>query len=512
MLRNLTRTTIKHASKGARAMSMAPKIVLPKTGALIDGQWHSSSNTFETINPATEEVIAAVTNAGAEEVNHAVEAATIAFYEGEWGKMGGYGRGKLLNRLADLIEANMEELAMLEVLDNGKSMGEAMFADLPLTIQCYRYYAGWADKIHGQVVSPSGPITGVDNIFGYIEKEPVGVVGQIIPWNFPLLMMAWKLGPALAAGCTSVLKVAPQTPLSALRIGELLLEAGLPPGVVNILPGDDNCGKLVAAHPGFDKLAFTGSTGVGRKIMMAAAQANNMKRVTLELGGKSPIIVFNDADIDNAVAHAHTGLFLNQGQCCCAGSRIFVEDGVYDEFVSKSVTAAKERKVGPGWETQTQQGPQVSQEQLDTVLGYINQGKAAGATLLAGGEAVSHGGKGFFVEPTVFADVTDDMAIAEEEIFGPVMSIMKFSDIDEVVARANNTDYGLAAAIFSKDLAKARMTAKRIRAGTIWINCYDTFDASLPFGGFKSSGIGRELGEAGLANYLESKTMAISMG
>eukprot|EP01045_Picozoa_sp_COSAG04_P008463 COSAG04_NODE_468_length_13857_cov_28.468382_9_plen_461_part_00 len=431
-----------------------------QTSAMINNEWVGGTEKMVTLNPATESAIGDVTNCREKEVDMAVEAATDAFYHGEWSQTGGYERGKMLNRLADLIEANAEELALLECLDNGKTVGEATGADLPLTIQCYRYYAGWADKIHGSVVSPSGPVTG-NNIFGYVEKEPVGVVGQIIPWNFPLLMQAWKLGPALATGCTSVLKVAPQTPLSALRVGELIQEAGFPAGAVNIIPGDDETGKIVANHPGFDKIAFTGSTSVGKKIMGIAAESDNMKRVTLELGGKSPLIVFADADMEAALAGAHVGLFLNQGQCCCAGSRIFVEDSAYDEFVEKASAAARERTVGPGWMDGNAQGPQVSQEQFDNVMGYINTGKAEGATLMAGGSRAHD--QGYFIEPTVFADVSDDMTIAREEIFGPVMSIMKFSDIDEVVQRANNTDYGLAAAIYSSDFPKARQVAKKVR-------------------------------------------------
>lgn len=323
-------------------------------------------------------------------------------------------------------------------------------------------------------------------------------------------MMAWKFAPAMATGCTSVMKTAPQTPLSALRIGELMMEVGFPKGAFNILPGDDVAGKVLADHPGLDKIAFTGSTGVGRKIMEAASKSNNMKRVTLELGGKSPLIVFADADLDAAVAGAHVGLFLNQGQCCCAGSRIFVEESVYDEFVAKSAEQAKARTVGPGYAEGAMQGPQVSQEQFDTVMGFIQSGKKEGARVVAGGDRAFD--QGYFIEPTVFADVDDDMTIAREEIFGPVMCIMKFKngDIDGVVARANDTDYGLAAAVYTSDFPKARQVTKKLRAGTVWINCYDTFDAALPFGGFKSSGIGRELGESALMNYLEQKTVVVA--
>lgn len=483
--------------------SAPPNVRIPNTGALINNEWVTSSRTFDTLNPATEEVIASVSNSGHAELDAAVGAATDAFYGGEYSQLSGYERGQLLNRLAELIEENKEELALLECLDNGKVLGEARAADLPLTIQVYRYYAGWADKIHGSVVHPGGPFA--KGLTANIEKEPVGIVGQVIPWNFPLLMMSWKIAPAIAAGCSVVLKSAPQTPLTANRIGELILEAGFPKGAINILPGTDETGELLVNHPSFDKIAFTGSTSVGRKIAVAAASAERMKRVTLELGGKSPMVVCNDANVDAAVAIAQVGLFLNQGQACCASGRIFVEDGIYDEFVEKSAAAASQRQVSAGWEEGAVQGPQVSQEQFDNVMGYVNKGKEEGATLLTGGER--HGDKGYFIEPTVFADVSDDMTIAKEEIFGPVMAIMKFSDVDSVIARANNSDYGLAAAVMTKNFTKAQGIAKQLKAGTVWVNCYDTFDAALPFGGYKSSGIGRELGEAGLNSYLEQKTV-----
>lgn len=429
--------------------------------------------------------------------------------------MGGYERGMLMNKLANLMEENAHELAMLEVLDNGKPYAEAINLDLPLSIQCYRYYAGWADKISGSVINPSGPVA--KGNFGYLEREPVGVVGQIIPWNFPLLMQAWKLGPALATGCAVVLKTAPQTPLSANRVGELIIEAGFPAGAVNILPGDDETGKIVAGHEGFDKIAFTGSTSVGRKIMESAAKSDNLQRVTLELGGKSALIIDESADMDLAVNTAGLGLWLNQGQCCCASSRIFVHESRYDEFCARIAEVAKSKPVGAGYGEDHKtldgngkgwpQGPQVSQEQFDSVSGLIAKGVAEGATLAAGGSRF--GDKGYFIEPTVFTDCKDDMTIVKEEIFGPVMSVLKYKDTEEVIKRANASNYGLAASVVSKDFNKARAIAKRLRAGTVWINCYDTFDAALPCGGFKASGIGRELGEAGLAAYTESKTMVI---
>jgi aldehyde dehydrogenase (NAD+) len=482
-----------------------------QTNLLIDGKWvkSASGKTFDTINPATEEVIAKVQEADKADVDRAVEAATKAFYTGPWSEMTGYQRGQILYRLADLIEKNIEELARLEVMDNGKSWAEAIGADLPLVIQCYRYYAGWADKIHGKLLSPGGPIA-QNKHFAYQQYEPVGVVGQIIPWNFPLLMQAWKLGPALATGCTVVMKPAEQTPLTALKIGELLLEAGLPPGVVNILPGfGPTAGAAIASHPKIDKVAFTGSTEVGLLVLKASASAGNLKRVTLELGGKSPNIVLADADIDHAVAQAHLGLFLNQGQCCVAGSRLFVEEKVYGEVVEKSTKMARDRKVGNPLDKNTTQGSQVDKEQFDKIMGYIGKGKSEGARLTTGGERV--GNKGFFIQPTVFADVKDEMSIAKEEIFGPVMSILPFKDLDEVVRRANNTNYGLAAAVFTKDNRKAHYLSSKLRAGTVWVNCYDVFDASLPFGGFKMSGLGRELGEEGLKPYLESKTVVMNI-
>jgi len=493
-------------SRGIRRFSTVPKVTFPNTSALINNAWISCADEMETLNPATEEVITNVVCSDSVLVDQAVDAARAAFYGGEYSKLSGYERGMLLNKLANLIEENAMELALLECIDNGKTLGEANAADLPLSIQCYRYYAGWADKIHGSLIHAGGPFA--KGTFSYLDKEPVGVVGQIIPWNFPLLMQAWKLGPAIAAGCSVVLKTAPQTPLTANRVGELILEAGFPEGAINIVPGNDETGKLVSQHEGLDKIAFTGSTDVGRKIFANAAMSNNMKRVTLELGGKSPLIVCDDANIDAAIEASHMGLFLNQGQCCCASSRIFVQDSIYNEFVEKATSEAKKRVVTAGYEEGAMQGPQVSKEQHDKVLGYIKKGESEGATLMTGGSQVPKD-KGYFVQPTVFADVTDDMTIAKEEIFGPVMSLMKFSDAEEVVARANNTEYGLAAGIFTKSFTTAQKYLKQIRAGTIWVNCYDVFDAALPFGGFKASGIGRELGEAGLEPYVEKKTVVM---
>lgn len=412
-------------------------------------------------------------------------------------------RGRLLYKLADLVEKHADELARLEALDNGKPYSVAKAADLTLSIASYRYYAGWADKVHGKTI----PVAG--NYFNYTKLEPVGVVGQIIPWNFPLLMQAWKLAPALATGNTIVMKPAEQTPLTALRIGELILEAGFPEGVVNMLPGyGPTAGAAIANHMDIDKVAFTGSTEVG-KIVMKAAANSNLKRVSLELGGKSPNIVFADADMAEAVEGCHFALFFNQGQCCCAGSRLFVEAKCYDEFVERSIARAKKRKVGDPFDADTEQGPQIDSDQFDKIMGYIDVGKKEGATLLQGGKRF--GSKGYFIEPTVFVDVKDDMTIAKEEIFGPVMSIIKFNSLDEVIDRANRTTYGLAAAVWTKDIGKAHAIANNVRAGTVWVNCYDVFDPAAPWGGFKQSGIGREMGEYGLSQYSEVKSVIIKL-
>lgn len=489
----------------ATAVTSRPGVEVRAKKLLINNEWTDSvsGKTFPTINPSTGEEICRVAEADALDVDKAVRAARAAFEKGAWRKMSASQRGIRLYRLADLIEKHADELARLEALDNGKPYYIASVADLPLTIACYRYYAGWADKIEGKTI----PVNG--NYFSYTKHEPVGVCGQIIPWNFPLLMQAWKLGPALAAGCTVVMKPAEQTPLTALRVGELIVEAGFPPGVVNLLPGyGPTAGGAIARHMDVDKVAFTGSTEVGHLIMKSAAESN-LKRVTLELGGKSPNIVFADADMDEAVEGSHFALFFNQGQCCCAGSRLFVEEKCYDEFVEKSVARARKRTVGDPFEKSTEQGPQVDNDQFNKVMSYIEAGKQEKAKLLTGGKRV--GDKGYFIEPTVFADVQDNMKIAQEEIFGPVMSILKFKDMAEVVERANKSMYGLAAAVWTKDITKAHAVADSVRAGTVWVNCFDVFDAGTPFGGFKQSGLGRELGEYGLANYTEVKTVTVKL-
>ncbi|MCP6760530.1 MAG: aldehyde dehydrogenase family protein [Fischerella sp. CENA71] len=480
------------------------QVKIGPTQLLINNEWLESvsGKRFETINPATGEVICNVAEADAPDVDKAVEAARSAFQNGEWRKMSATRRGELLYKLADLIEQNIDELARLETLDNGKPL-HSSYGDLKLVIACYRYYAGWADKVQGKTIPINGPY------FCYTRHEPVGVVGQIIPWNFPLLMQAWKLSPALATGNTVVMKTAEQTPLSALRVGELIIEAGFPPGVVNILSGyGPTAGAAIARHMDIDKLAFTGSTEVGHLVMEAAAKSN-LKRVSLELGGKSPNIVFADADMDMAIEGAHHSLFFNQGQCCNAGSRLFVEEKCYDDFVAKSVEKARQRTVGDPFDPNTKQGPQIDQEQFDKIMSYIESGMREGAQMLCGGHR--WGDRGFFIEPTVFADVKNEMKIAQEEIFGPVMSIIKFKDIDEVIHLANTTMYGLAAGVWTKDITKAHAIANNVRAGTVWVNCYHIFDAAAPFGGFKQSGMGRELGEYCLEHYTEVKTVTIKL-
>ncbi len=482
-----------------------PRPKVRQTDCFIGGKWipAASGKTFDTIHPATEEVIAQVAEGDKADIDLAVKAARKQFDGGEWSKMDARDRGRLMYKLADLLEEEAEELAALETLDNGKPIRDSRAADIPLVIDCIRYYAGWADKIHGSTI----PIRG--NFFCYTKREPVGVVGQIIPWNFPALMTAWKWGPALAAGCTIVMKPAEQTPLTCLRMARLAQKAGIPDGVINVVPGyGPTAGAALVAHPGVDKIAFTGE-GTTAKIIQRTA-LETMKRVTFELGGKSPNVVFADADMEAAVHGAHFALYFNQGQCCCAGSRLFVEDDIHDEFVERLQEKNKERIVGDPFDPATEQGPQVDQAQFDKILQYVEYGKQDGAKLVNGGKR--HGSEGYFIEPTMFTNVTDDMRIAKEEIFGPVLSVLKFSDLDEIARRANSTNFGLAAAVWTRDIGKAHTLASKIRAGTVWINCYDVFDAAAPFGGFKESGLGRELGEAGLAAYTELKTVTVSMG
>jgi len=480
---------------------MDPKIHI-QTKLLIDNQWVESvsKKTFAAINPATGEEICKVSEGDKADVDLAVAAASKAFQT--WKNTDGCVRARLLNKLADLVEKNKEELAHLESLNNGKPYSVSLSDDVNLAIMQYRYFAGWADKLQGVQIPHDS------NFLSYTRHEPVGVCGQIIPWNFPLVMQAWKLAPALATGCTVVLKPAEQTPLSALRIGELIVEAGFPPGVVNIINGfGPTAGAAITSHPNIDKVAFTGSTEVGKIIMAEAAKT--LKRVTLELGGKSPLIVCKDADLDKAVELSHYALFYNHGQCCCAGSRLYVHEDIYPQFVEKAGARASKRVTGDPFQKETEQGPIVSQEQFDTVMSYIEKGKKEGAKLVTGGSR--QGDKGFFIQPTVFSDVTDEMTIAREEIFGPVQSIIKFKTLDEAIERANRSAYGLAAGVITKDLSTALRVARDVRAGTVWVNCYDVLRPETPFGGFKQSGMGRENGEYALRNYTEVKTVTIQI-
>ncbi|KAJ3694795.1 hypothetical protein LUZ60_000172 [Juncus effusus] len=491
----------RYSTAAAAEEPISPPVQVNYTKLLINGQFvdSASGKTFPTLDPRTGEVIAHVAEGDVEDVNRAVAAARKAFDEGPWPKMTAYERSCILLRFADLIDKHNDELAALETWDNGKPYDQAAKIEVPMLSRLMRYYAGWADKIHGLIVPADGPH------HVQVLHEPIGVAGQIIPWNFPLLMFAWKVGPALATGNCIVLKTAEQTPLTALYAAKLLHEAGLPEGVINIVSGfGPTAGAALASHMDVDKIAFTGSTETG-KIIQELAARSNLKAVTLELGGKSPFIVMDDADVDHAVELAHFALFFNQGQCCCAGSRTFVHERVYDEFVEKSKARAMRRVVGDPFRKGVEQGPQIDDDQFNKILKYIKLGINSGATLETGGDRA--GNKGFYIQPTIFSDVTDDMTIAQEEIFGPVQSILKFKDLNEVIQRANSSKYGLAAGVFTNNLNTANTLMRALRVGTVWINCFDVFDAAIPFGGYKMSGVGREKGIDSLKNYLQVKAV-----
>jgi len=474
----------------------------------IDGKWvdAESGKTFETPNPATGATLAEVAEADKADIDKAVIAARRAF-EGKWSKMSARDRGRLLYKLSQLIEANAPELAALETADNGKPIRESQYVDIPQVVENFEYFAGYATKIEGETI----PVPG--QMFNYTLREPLGVCGQIIPWNFPLLMAAWKLAPALAAGNTIVLKPAEQTPVNAMELGKLIQEAGFPDGVVNIVPGyGETAGAALASHPGIDKIAFTGSTEVGKIVAREAAQ--NLTKVSLELGGKAPNIVFADADIEQAVNGAMMGIFFNQGQVCCAGSRLFLHEEVKDEFLDNFKNRAAKVKVGDPMNAATQMGPQVSEEQLNRIKGYVDIARGEGATVLTGGESPQlegDFGNGYFFQPTIFSEVKNQMRVAQEEIFGPVVSVITFKDEEDLLKQANDTLYGLSAGIWTRDITRAHRFARDIKAGTVWINTFNMFNAASPFGGYKQSGYGREMGKHALEMYTHVKSVWVDL-
>ena len=473
---------------------------------LINNEWRASSSgkTMEVVNPATEEVIAEVPAADSADVDAAVAAARAAL-DGPWGRMSARERGRLVSKLADRLLERADEVARLETLHNGKPINESRQIEIPAAAECFEYYAGWADKVMGETI----PVKG--NHLTYTLREPIGVVAAIVPWNFPLLLAAWKVAPALACGNTVILKPASQTPLTALALGEIALDVGLPPGVLNVITGPGSkVGQALVAHPGIDKVAFTGDTSTGKAIMRSAA--DTLKKITLELGGKSPNIVLADADLEAAIRGATIGIFYGKGEVCAAGSRLLVDRSIKDEFIDKLAARAKKMVPGDPMDPKTRFGAVASKKQLETVLRYIESGRKEGATLVAGGERTDIGtGKGYFVQPTVFADVKPEMTISREEIFGPVLAAIDFADIDEAIARANDTQYGLAAGVWTRDIKKAHYIARKLQAGTVWINTYNVYDTAAPFGGYKQSGFGREMSAHALEHYTQVKSVWVDL-
>jgi aldehyde dehydrogenase (NAD+) len=489
-----------------KPQSAVANLQSPMKKLLINNEWRPSSSgkTMDVVNPATEEIIAAVAAADASDVDAAVAAARAAL-DGPWGKMSARERGRLVSRLADRLMERVDEVARLETLHNGKPISESRNIEIPAAAECFEYYAGWADKVMGETI----PVKG--NYLTYTLREPVGVVAAIVPWNFPLLLAAWKVAPALACGNTVILKPASQTPLTAIALGEIAIEAGLPPGVLNVITGPGSIiGQALVEHPGIDKIAFTGDTSTGKAIMRSAA--DTLKKITLELGGKSPNIVLADADVDAALRGATIGIFYGKGEVCAAGSRLLVDRAIKDEFLDKLAARTKKMVAGDPMDPRTRFGPVSSRKQLETVLRYIDAGKQEGATLVAGGERADIGtGKGYFVQPTVFADVRPEMTIAREEIFGPVLAAIEFADLDEAIARANDTPYGLAAGVWTRDIKKAHYVARKLQAGTVWINTYNVYDTAAPFGGYKQSGFGREMSAHALQHYTQVKSVWVDL-